>query len=108
MRWTLTTKTTILRRFPLSPSFHAELTRLSGLARILRVIEGQDEYITRFSAVSIARRTAATPPIGSTISWWNTWKAAIWKALSVTQAYRAQQGNLLLALEENKQKKETP
>ena len=40
---------------PLARMFHSQLTRLSGLNRILRVIEGQDEYITRFSAISIAK-----------------------------------------------------
>lgn len=42
---------------PLARSFHAELTRISRLNRILRVIEGQDEYITRFSAISIAKES---------------------------------------------------
>ena len=40
---------------PLARAFHWQLTHISGLNRILRVIEGQDEYITRFSALSIAR-----------------------------------------------------
>ncbi len=47
---------------PLTRDFHAQLTRISKMNRILRVIEGQDEYITRFSALSIAkepRRQAA-------------------------------------------------
>ncbi len=47
---------------PRARAFHAQLTGISKLNRILRVIEGQDEYITRFSAVSIAkenRRNAA-------------------------------------------------
>lgn len=46
----------------LARGFHAQLMRISKLNRILRVIEGQDEYITRFSALSIAkepRRQAA-------------------------------------------------
>ena len=38
---------------PLARAFHTELTAISGLNRILRVIEGQDEYIKRFSAMSI-------------------------------------------------------
>jgi len=46
----------------LARAFHLEMARISRLNRILRVIEGQDEYITRFSALSIAkesrRRTA--------------------------------------------------
>ena len=47
---------------PLAREFHWQLTCLSGQKRILRVIEGQDEYIRRFSAMSIRqenRRTAA-------------------------------------------------
>ena len=40
---------------PLARAFHSQLTSISGLKRILRVIEGQDEYITRFSALSIAK-----------------------------------------------------
>ena len=42
--------------------FHSELTAISGLKRTIRAIEGQDEYITRFSALAIAkenRRSAA-------------------------------------------------
>ena len=47
---------------PLARTFHTSLTRISGKARILRVIESQDEYIRRFSAMAIRqedRRTAA-------------------------------------------------
>jgi len=40
---------------PLARAFHNQVIRLSGQARILRVIESQDEYITRFSAMSIAQ-----------------------------------------------------
>ncbi len=39
----------------LARSFHDQLTAISGLKRILRVIQGQDEYIHRFSALSIAK-----------------------------------------------------
>ena len=38
-------------------AFHDQLTAISGLKRILRVIQGQDEYIHRFSALSIAKDT---------------------------------------------------
>ncbi|MBR2925043.1 MAG: GntR family transcriptional regulator [Clostridia bacterium] len=47
---------------PAARAFHSRLTSISGQRRILRVIEGQDEYIRRFSAVAIAkedRRSAA-------------------------------------------------
>lgn len=39
----------------LSRSFHDQITAASGLKRILHVIQGQDEYIHRFSALSIAK-----------------------------------------------------
>ena len=38
---------------PLARDFHTRLTSISGKNRILRVIEGQDEYIRRFSAMAI-------------------------------------------------------
>ena len=47
---------------PLAREFHTSLTAISGKNRILRVIEGQDEYIRRFSAMAIQqenRRSAA-------------------------------------------------
>ena len=47
---------------PLARDFHTALTSISGKNRILRVIEGQDEYIRRFSAMAIKqenRRSAA-------------------------------------------------
>ncbi len=47
---------------PLARAFHWELTSISRQKRILRVIEGQDEYIRRFSAMAIRqedRRNAA-------------------------------------------------
>ncbi len=47
---------------PLAREFHSRLTSISGQKRILRVIEGQDEYIRRFSAMAIRqenRRPAA-------------------------------------------------
>ena len=47
---------------PLAREFHWQLTSICQQKRILRVIEGQDEYIRRFSAMSIRqenRRSAA-------------------------------------------------
>ncbi len=38
---------------PITRAFHRQLTAICGQNRILRVIEGQDEYITRFSAMAI-------------------------------------------------------
>lgn len=40
---------------PLAREFHAKLTEMSGKKRIIRAIESQDEYIRRFSSLSIAR-----------------------------------------------------
>ena len=38
---------------PMARAFHAQLTAICGQNRILRVIEGQDEFIKRFSAMAI-------------------------------------------------------
>ena len=38
---------------PLTRAFHTEFTSICGQKRILRVIESQDEYIRRFSAMAI-------------------------------------------------------
>lgn len=42
---------------PLARAFHSQLTAISKMNRILRVIESQDEYIRRFSALSIAKES---------------------------------------------------
>ena len=47
--------TPVLTLSPHARRFHAELTAVSGLKRTIRAIEGQDEYITRFSALAIAK-----------------------------------------------------
>ena len=47
---------------PLARTFHSQLTRICHQNRILRVIEGQDEFITRFSSMAIKqenRRSSA-------------------------------------------------
>ena len=38
---------------PVPRAFHRQLTAICGQNRILRVIEGQDEFITRFSSMAI-------------------------------------------------------
>ena len=48
-------KNMIAELSPRARNFHARLTSISGMKRILRVIEGQDEYIRRFSAMSISK-----------------------------------------------------
>ena len=45
---------------PLARAFHWELTSICGQKRILRVIEGQDEYIRRFSAMAIRQENRRT------------------------------------------------
>lgn len=45
----------IPRLSPCARRFHAELTAVSGLKRTISAIAGQDEYITRFSALAIAK-----------------------------------------------------
>ncbi|MDD4076337.1 MAG: GntR family transcriptional regulator [Eubacteriales bacterium] len=47
----------IERLSSMARAFHDQLTAISGLKRILRVIQGQDEYIHRFSALAIAKDT---------------------------------------------------
>ena len=42
---------------PMARAFHSQLTALCRQNRILRVIEGQDEFITRFSAMAIRQET---------------------------------------------------
>lgn len=42
---------------PLTRQFHTRLTAVSRQNRILRVIEGQDEYIRRFSAMAIRQES---------------------------------------------------
>lgn len=51
----LTQKDDIDALSPLARAFHAQFTAICGQNRIIRVIEGQDQYITRFSAVAIAQ-----------------------------------------------------
>lgn len=45
---------------PMARAFHAQLTGICGQNRILRVIEGQDEYIKRFSAMAIRQENRRT------------------------------------------------
>ncbi len=42
---------------PLARAFHNTITYISQKKRILRIIESQDSYITRFSAISIAKES---------------------------------------------------
>mgnify|MGYP000503501580 CR=1 FL=1 len=40
---------------PMARAFHHQMTEICGQNRILRVIEGQDQYITRFSSMAISQ-----------------------------------------------------
>ena len=40
---------------PMARAFHRQMTEICGQNRILRVIEGQDQYITRFSSMAISQ-----------------------------------------------------
>lgn len=42
---------------PVTRAFHAQITSLCRQSRILRVLESQDEYITRFSSMAIREET---------------------------------------------------
>ncbi len=42
---------------PVARAFHTEITAISGKNRILRVIDSQDEYIRRFSAMAIRQES---------------------------------------------------
>ena len=63
---------------PMARAFHSEITRISGLNRILRVIESQDEFINRFSAMAIRQENRRVQAHGNTTSWWNTSKTRTW------------------------------
>ena len=45
---------------PLTRAFHSQLTAICAQKRILRVIDGQDEYIRRFSAMAIRQEDRLT------------------------------------------------
>lgn len=45
---------------PMARAFHSRLTSICHQNRILRVIEGQDEFITRFSAMAIRQENRRT------------------------------------------------
>ena len=64
----------------LARSFHDQLTAISGLKRILRVIQGQDEYIHRFlCAVHCQGSRAAPRRIRNTTRLWKWSRTKTWK-----------------------------
>ena len=91
---------------PRARAFHWQLTRISKLNRILRVIESQDEYITRFSALSIAkenRRHAAHKEHYQLVDYVESKDLESFEHLMRKHIERSKQ-TCLLALEESKLK----
>ena len=91
---------------PRARAFHSYLTRISKMKRILRVIEGQDEYITRFSAVSIAkenRRHAAHQEHHRLVDYVESRDLESFERLMRKHIERSKQ-TCLMALEESKLK----
>lgn len=91
----------------LARSFHSELTAISRQKRILRVIEGQDEYIRRFSAMSIKhedRRQAAHKEHYLLVDYVEQKKLDEFTKLMQSHIERSKE-NCLAALAEQKQNK---
>lgn len=92
---------------PRARAFHWQLTHISGMNRILRAIEGQDEYITRFSALSIAkenRRHAAHKEHYQLVEYVESKDLENFERLMRKHIERSKQ-TCLLALEESNLKK---
>ena len=86
-------------------AFHSELTAISGQKRILRVIESQDEYIRRFSAMSIKhenRRESAHQEHYKLVEYVEQKKLDEFTALMKAHIERSKE-NCLAALAEQKQ-----
>lgn len=99
----LTERNDINALSPHARRFHAELTAISGLKRTIRAIEGQDEYITRFSALAIAkedRRIAAHQEHHELVNLVEKRDLAGFEDLMRRHIERSKQ-NCLLALEES-------
>lgn len=91
----------------LARSFHSDLTAISRQKRILRVIEGQDEYIRRFSAMSIKhenRRQDAHKEHYLLVDYVEQKKLDEFTALMHSHIERSKE-NCLAALAEQKQNK---
>ena len=93
---------------PLARDFHTSLTAISGKNRILRVIEGQDEYIRRFSAMAIRqenRRSAAHEEHHKLVDYVEKNDLARFEALMKAHIERSKE-NCLAALSAKKQNRE--
>jgi len=95
---------------PLARDFHTSLTAISGKKRILRVIEGQDEYIRRFSAMAIQqenRRVAAHEEHHRLVDYVEKRDLESFEKLMRTHIERSKE-NCLAALAARKQNRELP
>ena len=93
---------------PLARDFHTSLTAISGKNRILRVIEGQDEYIRRFSAMAIRqenRRSAAHEEHHKLVDYVEKKDLARFEALMKAHIERSKE-NCLAALSAKKQNRD--
>ena len=93
---------------PLARAFHSELTSISKKNRILRVIEGQDEYIRRFSAMAIQqedRRKAAHKEHHQLVDYVEAGDLASFETLMKHHIERSKE-NCLAALAARKQNRE--
>ena len=95
---------------PLARDFHTCLTEISGKKRILRVIEGQDEYIRRFSAMAIQqedRRVAAHQEHHKLVDYVEARDLESFEKLMKAHIERSME-NCLAALAARKQNRELP
>ena len=95
---------------PLARDFHTCLTEISGKKRILRVIEGQDEYIRRFSAMAIQqedRRVAAHQEHHKLVDYVEARDLESFEKLMKAHIERSME-NCLAALADRKQNRDLP
>ena len=95
---------------PLAREFHTSLTAISRKNRILRVIEGQDEYIRRFSAMAIrqeSRRVSAHEEHHRLVDYVEQKDLGHFEALMRSHIERSKE-NCLAALAAQKQNRDLP
>ena len=95
---------------PLAREFHTSLTAISRKNRILRVIEGQDEYIRRFSAMAIrqeSRRVSAHEEHHRLVDYVEQKDLEHFEALMRSHIERSKE-NCLAALAAQKQNRDLP
>ena len=102
----LTEKGDIVNLAPLARAFHITLTALSGQKRIIRAIEGQEEYISRFTCLAIAkedRRISAHQEHHRLVDYVEAKDLANFEKLTHRHIERSKE-TCMLALEESKLK----